>query len=573
MSSDTVRSGRSLSSATVSILAWVALLALILSFAFKALNLTAFFLQRQDRWLLVTGVALLAVALLKLRGRDAPLGGGIRLPLVIAGVLMGVCLAGHEWILVGYDMSRDEQMATFDAAIFANGQLVQPIPALWRDHAEALNTLFMYPAEHRGAWVSSYLPLNAVLRAMAGFFATPALVGPLMTGAGLLALWGCARRLWPQDREAPVVALLLYFGSGQIIVTGMTAYAMPAHLALNLIWLWLFLRGAGWADLAALTVGFVAVGLHQPLMHPMFAAPLLFLLLRDRQWRRVAFYALGYAAIGAFWLWWPNWTWSLVQATADAQRSEGVDYFTRLVTTVLKGDPLAIPNMAANLLRFVAWQHLLLLPLLLIGVKIARRDRLAGALTIGVVLTTGVMAVILPYQGHGFGYRYLHGLIGSCILIAVYGWKSLGENHAKWRALLLRSSVAGLVVLLPLQAWMAHAFYAPVANASARIDASGTDYAVVGKSDAPFSADLVYNGPRLDRRPVRLLREEVNPALARAICAEHASVALVGDRVLGPIAAYYGFNPSTVADKANRTFAPMLAQAGCRIMYLERDSP
>jgi hypothetical protein len=32
------------------------------------------------------------------------------------------------------------------------------------------------------------------------------------------------------------------------------------------------------------------------------------------------------------------------------------------------------------------------------------------------------MAVILPSQGEGFGYRYLHGAIGTAILLAVYGW-------------------------------------------------------------------------------------------------------------------------------------------------------
>ena len=49
----------------------------------------------------------------------------------------------------------------------------------------------------------------------------PALTSPLLTGLGLLFLWLCARRLWPQDREAPFIAALLYMASGQILFAGM----------------------------------------------------------------------------------------------------------------------------------------------------------------------------------------------------------------------------------------------------------------------------------------------------------------------------------------------------------------
>lgn len=548
----------------------LAIFAFVLSLSFTAQNgLTGFFLDRQDRWLLLGEAAMLLGAMVALRGRTARLEASARLPLIAAGGLVLFCLAGHFWILSGYDMSRDEQMATFDAAVFASGRLVQPLPALWRDHGDALNTMFMYPAAERGAWISSYLPLNAVLRALLGIVTTPALAGPAMTGIGALALWGCARRIWPTDREAAVVALLLYLGSAQVLFIGMTAYAMPAHLALNLVWLWLFLRRTGWSDLAALAVGFMATGLHQPLMHPMFAAPLLFAVVRERAWRRAALFAVGYVLIGAFWLWWPTWTWTLVQASAAPPRPEGVDYLTRLIATVRDGGDLRLALMAANVLRFVAWQHLLLAPLLIVGLRVCRRHKLAGDLAMGVLLTTLTMAIILPYQGHGFGYRYLHGLIGNCVLLAVFGWRHLGEELPRWRALLVRTSLAGLALLLPLQGWMAHAFYAPAALASARIGAAPADYALIGASDAPFAADLIYNPPALDRRPIRLLREAIDPAFARTLCAGHPAVVLAGDGVLQPIRDYFGDGTGHPAAKDSAAAAAMLAVAGCRISSLD----
>src|SRR3546814_12422431 len=67
-----------------------------------------------------------------------------------------------------YDLSADEQLANFDAAILAKGQLAAPLPAQWWDHADALNTMFMFHTDHREAWASAYLPVNAALRVLVG---------------------------------------------------------------------------------------------------------------------------------------------------------------------------------------------------------------------------------------------------------------------------------------------------------------------------------------------------------------------------------------------------------------------
>src|SRR3546814_19201859 len=95
--------------------------------------------------------------------------------------------------------------------------------------------------------------------------------------------------------------------------------------------------------------------------------------------------------------------------------------------------------MIANLFRMLTWQHLLLWPLFLLGVAIARRDRLAAALLGGIVVTLLARLVVQPFQGHGLGYRNTHGLIGNFILLAVYGWISIGGPLDRWRPFLLRA--------------------------------------------------------------------------------------------------------------------------------------
>ncbi len=542
-----------------------AAIAFILSLTFRPFtNVSAFLLQRQDRWLLLVAAVLVLLSCIRPVERISLPVMRLRSWLMAALVLLVAASAGHFLLLCGYDLSRDEQMATFDATVFGGGHLVAPLPVVWHQHADTLNTLFMYPAQPRGAWISAYLPLNAALRALLGLIGAPWLVGPMMIALGAIALFGCVRRLFPDDREVGFVALVLYAGSAQVLFAGMTSYAMPGHLALNLCWLWLFLRRKTGSDVAALAVGFVATGLHQPLMHPMFAGPFILLLLAERSWRRAALFIAGYAVIGAFWLWWPNWLSTMVQVSAHAPRPDGTDYLTRLINTVRDRDPMGVPNMVANGLRFIAWQHVLLVPLLLAGARRYRTDPMIAALAGGMVLTVLTMAILLPYQGHGFGYRYLHGLIGNGILLAIYGWKAPGAQTGQWRTLLLRTSVAGVLVILPLQALMAHDFYAASAQVSARLAGVDADYVVVGRKDVATAVDLVHNPPDLGSRPIRLLRDELNDGAIAAICASHPSIALIGNATIAPLGNYYGFG-DPVADMLNTEIAPRLARAGCRV--------
>ncbi len=531
-------------------------------------NLAFFFLVKQDRWLLLAGFLSLFAASFRLGARDKPLrlGGGALAGLTVA--LLAFCYFGHYFVLSGYDLSRDEQMADFDAAIFAKGRLVQPLAPLWQAHAQSLNTLFMPPVSRPTAWVSGYLPMNAALRALVGFVADPALTGPILTALGLLALWKCARLLWPEEREPAIVAALLYCGSGQILLSGMTSYAMTAHMTLNLFWLWLFLLGRRGADLGALAVAFVATGLHQPLFHPMFAAPFLFGLLRARAWPRAALYAAGYAAICAFWLAWPLFVHGLVTGPASVAAKTGTDYFTRLMQTMADFGPASGIVMAANLFRFFAWQPVLLLVLMFAAVVLARRERPTLALAVSAGLPVLVMLVLLAYQGHGFGYRYLQPALGSALLLAAQGWRSLVKERVWLRALTLRAALIAIFTVLPLQLWFAHDLYAASAQVDARIKAAKADFVVIGWRDAPLVGDVVHNRPDLSNRPLRLLADFLDDDLIGALCRNGAVAALPLNGLYRSLDDYFDAKPESAAEARFPTLAPRLKAAGCAVTRL-----
>jgi hypothetical protein len=241
----------------------------IAGYAAKNGGLSWFLFIRQDVMTLILVVALLTLlSFTPAKHAEARFHqiAAIPLPLMGAIGLVVFCWAGRYLVLQDYDLSRDEQMAHFDAWILSHGQLFWALPSEWRGSgSSALNLMFMLPIGDSEAWVSNYLPVNAALHSLVGAVATPALTGPLLVGIGLLALCDVTRQIWPGRRDAVLVSALLYLLSAQILFTGMTAYAMTGYLTFNLIWLALFLRNQIWSHGAAVLIGLIATGLHQPL--------------------------------------------------------------------------------------------------------------------------------------------------------------------------------------------------------------------------------------------------------------------------------------------------------------------
>jgi len=532
-------------------------------------DFTAWFLYAEDRWLLLAQTAILAAALIGLTpGRRAILLSR-RTCLALALGAIPACYLGHYWALCGYAVSRDEQLAIFDSVIFGRGLLAQPLAVAWQNHIAALNSLFLLPASHPIGWVSAYLPINAALRALVGQLLDPALANPLLTALGGVALWKCARRLWPDDAEAATVALLLYLGSGQVLFAGMSAYAMPAHLTFNLLWLWLFLIDRRWSDVAALAVAGLAVGLHQPLFHPLFVAPFMALLLSRRNWGRLAFFILGYAMICAFWFAWPHWIYATIEGGNPTAPPVDTDFWARLRAVLANQGGQRWTDMSANLLRCVAWQPLLLLPLFAAGVVRVRRNPIALALVATSILPVIVMAILLPDQGQGFGYRYVHPALGAAILAAVFGWRHLVERDARWRPLAIRTLIGGALLLLPAQYLMTRDYYAAFARTDARIVASRTDYFIIGNDDAPSSGALVINRADLTNRPLRLFADKIDPDLIHLMCDAHGRVGMPTSAFYAPINRYFrGTIISRSSDRRIAALGPQLTSAGCRVVVV-----
>jgi hypothetical protein len=522
------RIGRLFSGAALTILAAVAVQQLDLTPSYP---LTRKLMQTQDVPVLVcVSALLLASAIWSLPAASSRWAKGLTawgpFDLVVPIFAAALVVAFGTRYVAGYTpVSHDEIMAMFDAAIIASGKLLAPIPPEWRSLSWALEPVFRLPVPGDAAWASTYLPGNAAIRGLLGKVFDAAIVNAILVATALFALLGVARRLWPGRRDVVLIAVVLAATSSQVLFMGMTPYAATTHLALNLIWLWLYLRNTTFSHVAAISVGFLATGLHQLIFHPLFAAPFVLQMLFDRRWKLGALYVSSYTAIGVFWI--VYWQLLLVGHgfAGEAANSMGISFFVDRVAHMLADFSVSGPEtMLQNLLRFAAWQHPLMLVLLVPGMVLGwRAGGILRSLAAGIMLTLVAMFILLPYQDIGWGYRYVHGLIGNAALLAAFGWRALtlksepSECNRAWGAMGATTTIA-LLLLLPIHALQMHGYLSPYTRANAAIANSQSDAVVIETISIYHGIELVRNDPYLRNRPLTFDIGLLNEALIRDLC-------------------------------------------------------
>jgi hypothetical protein len=500
--------------------------------------LTALFFQTQDLFWLAAIAVLLAVfaitplPIMPLRAMEFILRRPHAALICLAGCVFVVGVVGTHIVFDFYHLSRDEFLSEFDAIIFRSGKVIAPIEVGWQPFASALAPRFMLPIADGAGFASSYLPINAVLRTIVGLIADSSWTSPLLAACAVVATFGVARRLWPTRPDVAFISVLLVATSSQVIVTSMTSYAMTAHLALNMIWLWFFLRNDKIGHAAAIATGFLASGLHQLIFHPLFVVPFVVRLWLSGRRSLALVYIASYAAICLFWI--SYWEIILAWQGISPQVSDDAGPLSFLVRTLVLVENFRWAGadlMLKNVLRFVAWQSPALLPLAFLAYPAARSGSgIARELIAGLLLTLVAMFILLPYQGNGWGYRYLHGLIGSLALLGGYGWVALSKRATQdqigaSRTMLAVCTAFAWFVLLPVHAKQAHDFARPYVRASKAIEQASTDVVIIDKSRLLFAEDLVRNDPFLRNRPKVLDLTYLTDADIERLCT-HYSISL-----------------------------------------------
>jgi hypothetical protein len=295
--------------------------------------------------------------------------------------------------------------------------------------------------------------LVAVGGAVAVMHSTPRptlLVNPILAAISVLSLAGASARLWPSDARRGRLAIAYLATSAQFLLVSMTQHAWAAHLAFNLLWLYLVLRDDRFGLGAAPWVGVAALGLENALPHALFAAPFLLRLVRTRRLGWIGYYGAVYGA-GALavhlWLSFSNTGVGtggavdlLGQSAADRYVVQGVNLSVLLTWQA--------PAMALFLVASV---------LLVRSLKPAERDLMAG-----VVLTLAFFFMLGANDGPGWGYQHVYPVLGSAALLAASATVSVaGQRGALVPRLVAASAAVALLIQLPVRATHAERLMRP----------------------------------------------------------------------------------------------------------------
>ena len=428
-------------------------------------------------------------------------------PWAVPVAVLGLTAFGGAVVLHGIGLSMDEFTVSFQARIFASGRLQAAVPAEWRELAPWMTPVFVNYKPTAGVWVSSYLPGYAAIRAVFATVGIESLTNPVLAALSIVLISGIARRVWMGDDAARSATLaVLFLGlSAQFIVTSMSGYSMTAHLCLNLLWLWLYVRGDKAALTAAPWVGVLAMGLHNPIPHALFVAPFLVRLVRERRLGWLAYFAAVYLVGAASWYEWLQF----VQRDVDGSSAiigagmwgDGIGggVFHQFRIPRLFG--LFVQGMSVALL--FAWQTpalLLFLPVALLGWRrlgAVERDLAAG------LIATWLFFVFFADQGHGWGNRYMHAVLGNAVLLAVAGalaiWRS--GRQAVVARLVVASALVTLVVQWPLRALQTERFVRPYAAAHEYVATRPVQLVVLDPQSVWYGRDFVRNDPFLAGTP------------------------------------------------------------------------
>jgi hypothetical protein len=445
-----------------------------------------------------------------------------------------ITLLGVDIIYHRYSLSMDEFLLVWQAKAFLAGYLIAPIAEGWTALSKALQPMFMlyYPAQ--GYWTPGYGPLSAGIYALFDIIALGPWSNAVLAGISLVLTAAIAREIWPEEQQAPPLAAILLATSTQFLITAMTPYAMTGHLFVNLLWLWLFLADTPRRHVLATLVGFIACGLHQVYVHPLFILPFMLSLLAHRRFRLAIVYATAYGIIILFWISWRDlaigWLTTGNTPTSAATVVANTNFLDHVMGLLGLMSPSNLSLWLVNVVRFVAWQSPLTLALAipaLFGLRQAPHP--IRLLAWSILITLVVHGVLMPGQGHGWGYRYLHVHLGSAALIAVWGWlwarQTLSAMDrlklARFSAVLL---LAGIIIALPLRARQTEAFVHPSALAEKYIKDLPVDLVFIDVLDIWFGIDLTRNDPLLRNTPKVMTGQLATSAALQQICAGKTAV-------------------------------------------------
>jgi len=290
----------------------------------------------------------------------------------------------------------------------------------------------------------------------------------------------------------------------------MSYYSMTAHALANAAFALLLLEPTVRRCFAAGLIGSIALVLHNPLPHTLFALPwLIWLLAKSDRMRLLPAILAGYVPI--FVVLGIGWTiFSLdLQAAAAAAAGDTGGPIRRWASALASF--LTLPSQdllfarGIGLAKLWIWSVPVLVCAAAAGAWTGRSDSRLLLLTSSCITTLVGFLFIVFSQGHGWGFRYFHSAWLCLPLLAVAAVRPISATtpirpHTTF-GYVAAVSLLGLILMLPLQVWQVHGFITRHLAQVPQADTGVPRVVIINTSMGYYAADLVQNDPFL-RDPV-----------------------------------------------------------------------
>jgi hypothetical protein len=369
----------------------------------------------------------------------------------VAMALMSTILLAIGTIVVyhNYALCMDEYAAVFQSKIFATGRVSARLPPQLIDWliVPGFNGAFLFASSSTGQVIEGYWPGFALLLAPFQALGLPWLCNPLLAGLSLYLIYRITFVI-TCDQRAAGFATLFALASGAFVANAISYYSMQAHLTANLVFVWLLLEPTRYRALAAGLVGSMALVLHNPVPHVLFALPWLFMIASTKEQRHYLIpLILGYLPLSLI----LGLGWLMLRAPIQAEL-HNAPAMSSILSEVFRWPDAAMLNMrVAALAKMWVWAAPCLFIFALLGRLRHGNNRHVRLLTQSAVLTFfGYLFVDLD-QGHGWGYRYFHSAWGVIPVLAGCAMTGRSESEVRLVSFAGAAAILSVLIVMPYQ--------------------------------------------------------------------------------------------------------------------------
>ena len=450
------------------------------------------------------------------------------LPIALAaGILL---CAGSLLIYENHPLSMDEYAQLFQSEVFAHGRLTGQFPAPLLDWLvpSFFQNQFLVISRSTGALISGYWPSFALLLTPFTWLGISWACNPIISALTLVVIHRLALRLFHSE-EAAGLAVLLTAASPVYFANGISYYSMPAHLLANCVYALLLLEPTPRRALLAGVIGSVALTLHNPVPHLLFAIPwILLTAARPAGLRLLGWLLIGYAPLCA--LLGLGWFWFSSGLSHGAAASVGglgaqADSLQQIAGIFSLPSATLVLARIIGIAKIWLWAVPGLIVLACVGAWRWRRHGACLALAASAVLTLLGYFLVPVDQGHGWGYRYFHSAWVALPLLAAAAFsrppdtepRSCVFDNIETRTLVVACALLTLVLGIGLRAIQIRGFITMDTQQVPSYGGSERRVVLIDVSHSFYGQDLVQNDPWLRGDVIRMIShgEEADATMMR----------------------------------------------------------